>query len=724
MIAKQISMRVAKKSNFNELVQYIIHSQNKHERVEHIAVTNCHQDETAMAVKEILAVQQQNTRAGSDKTYHLMISYPEGENPDAAVLEDIEASVCNALGFGEHQRISAVHRDTDHLHVHIAINKIHPRRLTIHNPYCDHKTLGVICDALELKHALIHDNHQPANRGAQSPALSMEHAGGVESLLGWIRRECLTEIRAAGSWQEFHAALQRSGLALTEKGNGLIITDEKGRGVKPSSIARDLSRPQLEKQFGAFVPSRRHLDKPVKAYQPKPMVSRQETAALYADYQLALGRLKVVRTQEITRAREQKNRLTEAAKGEARFKRAAIKRVTDGRLNRKVLYQLASRSLHDKMQSAGLQYRSACKAIRAGSQRPGWLDWLQKRAANGDMGALAALRARKGGHSLGGNAVTGTSNRNAGVVPGMMLDSITKRGTLIYRAGASAVRDDGHYIKVSKVITQKALALSLDLAMHRFGPAIKVEGTAEFKERAVQHAVLARLPLTFDNPELEQQRRALLSGSLTHSQTQEKTHEPDPGGRVASATRSTGRRNAPNQPIQPKHGTSRKPHVARIGTRPPLQAKNRLRDLHELFMAHNAFGSELLLPGHVPGNVEHQQPQAVDSLRRDVPEPGRTIAGSGEEAAKRYIAEREARRAFIKDILPHALCPAGASGRAEFAGWREKDGRPLVLLKAEESAIIVLPVNRETLEQVKQLTIGDAVAFESNGAVQKRGLHL
>ena len=711
-------MRVAKKSNFNELVQYITHSQNKHERVEYIAVTHCHQNETAMAVKEILAVQQQNTRAGSDKTYHLMISFPEGEHPDAAVLKDIEASVCNALGFGEHQRISALHRDTDHLHVHIAINKIHPRRLTIHNPYCDHKTLGVICDILELKHALIHDNHQPANRGAQSPALSMEHAGGVESLLGWIRRECLTEIRAAGSWQEFHAALQRSGLALAEKGNGLIITDERGRSVKPSSIARDLSRPQLEKQFGAFVPSRRHLDKPVKAYQPKPMVSRQETAALYADYQLALGRLKVVRTQEITRAREQKNRVTEAAKGEARSMRAAIRRVTDGRLNKKVLYQLASRSLQDKMQSARLQYRDACKAIRAASQRPGWLDWLQKRAANGDMGALAALRARKGTPIPCGNAVTGTAHKNAGPVPGMMLDSITKRGTLIYRAGASAVRDDGNYIKVSKVITQKALALSLDLAMHRFGPAIKVEGTAEFKERAVQHAVLARLPLTFDNPELEQQRRALLSGSPTPSQTQEKTHEPDPGGRVASATHQPGRRNA----VRRSH--SRKPHVARIGTRPPPQAKNRLRDLHELFMAHNAFGSELLLPGHVPGNVEHQQPQAVDGLRRDVPEPGRTIAGSGEEAAQRYIAEREAKRAFIKDILPHALCPAGASGRAEFAGWREKDGRPLVLLKAEDSAIIVLPVNRETLEQVKQLTIGDAVAFASNGAVQRRGFHL
>ena len=635
MIAKQISMRVAKKSNYSELVRYIANSQNKHERVEHIAVTNCLQEDYGLAAKEIMAVQQQNTRAESDKTYHLMISFPEGENPAPEILAKIESQACAALGFGEHQRISAVHMDTDHLHIHIAINKIHPRRLTIHNPYCDHKTLGVLCVTLEAKHGLIHDNHQPANRGAQSQALSMEHAGGIESLLGWIRRECLTEIRAAGNWQEFHAVLQRNGLSIAERGNGLIITDEAGRTIKPSSIARDLSRQQLESRFGAFANPAVPPRQPQKTYQPKPMASNKNTAALYADYQHSLNKLKAVRSQSVIEARNRKNSLIEAAKRESHLKRSAIKLLREGRLNKKVLYQLASKSLQDKKHTARLQYRTECMKTRASTQRPSWLDWLQKRAVDGDSEALAALRARKGRHSLSGNVVAGKEVGGPEPVPGVTPESITKRGTLIYRAGASAVRDDGHTIKVSKVITQKALALSLDLAMRRFGPSIKVEGTAEFKASAVQYAASAKLPLTFENPALEQQRQSLLFAS----QIQEKQHESLHGSRVTGAIHKSGGGNPINRRSRPGE-VLRKPHVAKSGLRPPSQAENRMRDMHELFMAHNAFGTELLLPGDAPRNLEHQQSAATHGLRWDVPESGRRIAGSGEEAARQYIAER------------------------------------------------------------------------------------
>ncbi len=31
------------------------------------------------------------------------------------------------MGYADHQRVSAVHYDTDNVHIHIAINKIHPQ---------------------------------------------------------------------------------------------------------------------------------------------------------------------------------------------------------------------------------------------------------------------------------------------------------------------------------------------------------------------------------------------------------------------------------------------------------------------------------------------------------------------------------------------------------------------------------------------------------------------
>ena len=59
----------------------------------------------------------------------------------------IEERFCNALGYAEHQRISVIHHDTDNVHIHVAINKIHPTTFALHNPGCDYETLK-ICSSI------------------------------------------------------------------------------------------------------------------------------------------------------------------------------------------------------------------------------------------------------------------------------------------------------------------------------------------------------------------------------------------------------------------------------------------------------------------------------------------------------------------------------------------------------------------------------------------------
>ncbi|MEP6604608.1 MAG: TraI/MobA(P) family conjugative relaxase [Nitrosospira sp.] len=720
MIAKHLAMKVAKKSNFSELVKYIVNSQNKHERIECITVTNCHEIDHTHAIDEITAIQRQNKRAESDKTYHLLISFPASESPAIETLRQMESKVCESLGFAEHQRISAVHTDTDNLHMHIAINKIHTQRLTIHNPYCDHKILGLICDKLEIEYGLTRVNHQATNRGAQSQAFSMEAAGGVESLMGWIRRECLTELRTAGNWQEFHDVLKQNGLAIDEKGNGFLITDGQGRQVKPSSIARDLSRSQLEEKFGAFAQSSMTPRQAEKAYQPAPMASTQDTTNLYAAYQVARNQVDGLRAQNVIKARNKKNALIEAAKSEALQKRNAIKLFTQGALNRKILYHHAHKTLKDRIQTIKQQYGDECKAIRASAQRSSWLDWLQKNALAGDAEALSALRARKLCYSLNGNRFTGSTDNSKMQITGLKSESITKHGTVIYRAGASAIRDDGHQITVSKIITQKALALSLILAIHRFGPSLKVEGTAEFKEQVVQFAASAKLPVTFENPAMEKHRQSLIS----ELPIQEKKHELHHRYGLADRTHEFGRKIRVKQRNQRRHGGLRKPDVARVGTWPPPQSKNRLRDLHELSMVHNSFGTELLLPSDVSRNVEQHQSQAIDGLRRKIPQPRRTVTQAGEMAAKQYIAEREEKRTYIKEIPKHTLWISGKSIRAEYAGWREKDGESLLLLRSWNNEIIVVSVDTATLERTKKLRMNEKIIFNEDGLIQKRGHHL
>ena len=121
MINKHVPMRTLRKSNDVSLVDYLTNTQGRQERVGEITVSNCHSDRHAAASLEMLNTQSLNTRAKSDKTYHLIISFRPGELPSAETVRAIEARVCHRLGFGEHQWVSVLHHDTNNGHLHLAI---------------------------------------------------------------------------------------------------------------------------------------------------------------------------------------------------------------------------------------------------------------------------------------------------------------------------------------------------------------------------------------------------------------------------------------------------------------------------------------------------------------------------------------------------------------------------------------------------------------------------
>lgn len=93
-------------------------------------------------------------------------------------------------------------------------------------------------------------------------------------------------------------------------------------------------------------------------------------------------------------------------------------------------------------------------------------------------------------------------------------------------------------------------------------------------------------------------------------------------------------------------------------------------------------------------------------------------------AAKQYIAEREEKRTYIKEIPKHTLWISGKSIRAEYAGWREKDGESLLLLRSWNNEIIVVSVDTATLERTKKLRMNEKIIFNEDGLIQKRGRHL
>jgi len=59
---------------------YLLNDQGKHTRVGEVTITNCVSTD---GVGEISATQQLNTRAQSDRTDHLLISFRAGDDPDS-----------------------------------------------------------------------------------------------------------------------------------------------------------------------------------------------------------------------------------------------------------------------------------------------------------------------------------------------------------------------------------------------------------------------------------------------------------------------------------------------------------------------------------------------------------------------------------------------------------------------------------------------------------------
>ncbi|MGO9529611.1 MAG: TraI/MobA(P) family conjugative relaxase [Syntrophobacteraceae bacterium] len=515
MIAKRVAMKSVKKSSFIALIGYLLGQLGKAERVGRVNVTNCNSSDPHWAGIEAEATQAQNTRAESDKTYHLLVSFRAGENPSPEVLETIEERICKSIGYGEHQRVSVVHTDTDNLHLHICINKIHPGRHTIHEPYFDHKSLGKLCAQLEAEYDLEKDNHIPKKTAGETRAADMENAAGLESLIGWIRRQCLHEILTAKSWAELHKAMRENGLEIREKGNGLVIVDREGVGVKASSVSRNCSKAAFEARLGKFEasPEARAKERPKRRYAPKPLASRVDTTELYAEYKAERESDVQGRGLEFQAAKATKNRRIEDAKRSARLKRAAIK-LTSGRVSKKLLYGLASKKLKAEITKINREYLAERKAIYLKYRRRTWNDWLQIKARQGNKTALETLRAREARAGLKGDTIGSRGlPKEVGAIPGLNIDSVTKKGTVIYRVADTTIRDDGKVLRVGQGASPEGLEAALRIASERFGGNITVNGSPEFKELVVNAAAVARLKIEFDDPDLEKRRIFLLAGT-------------------------------------------------------------------------------------------------------------------------------------------------------------------------------------------------------------------
>ncbi len=390
MISKRVSMKSPEKSSIRRLIRYLTTDQGKLDRVGEINVTNCHSAELTWAIREMFATQNQNTRAKSDKTYHLVISFsPEDKQRlDSEKIKEIELRFCKELGFEEHQRISVLHHDTDALHLHVAINKIHPEKHTLHEPHNDFYKRKTLQQKLEIEFWLT----RTKGSGIAMPekAATMENVAGEVSLVGYVRRLVQDKIEDIKSWDELHCLLSKNGVVLKERGNGLVV-ESGGYVAKASSCLRSMSKSALEKRFGSFKkPEEKEAEQ--KGYKPQPLQAGSD--ALYKKYRADRAIFVEMQNVKVATALAAHRACCEAAAREYKQQKNIVYLTERGR-TRQMMLKVHKARYEIRRKNSYESYQREKSTIYRDARLMSWNDWLINQAEKGSTEALETLKKRK-----------------------------------------------------------------------------------------------------------------------------------------------------------------------------------------------------------------------------------------------------------------------------------------------------------------------------------------
>ena len=358
-------------------------------------------NDVELACRLVEAVQAQNTRAGKDRTYHLVISlHPEDRSLDRKELRHVVEHLVDVLGFSGHQYIAARHSDKDHEHVHVAINKIHPESFRIHSPAWDHQKLFAAGRALEAERGLRPLRSRARERDElPQRAADYEAQQGVDSFARWARETLAPALRTTEihSWDELHRTCSRFGVILRLHGNGLVFENvERGIRVKASSVGREMSKPRLCKRLGDFQPaSSNHLEAArhtAHHYSPMP---RGVSQGLWKDYTQSLEQGRLERERAWSSYREIAARERRGLKEKYRQQRRILAALpVCGQDRQRLSKQLALRQAIDARR---LRRRLAAqrKAVQKTPHPGSWRHFVATRVAERDARAIRLLKSRQ-----------------------------------------------------------------------------------------------------------------------------------------------------------------------------------------------------------------------------------------------------------------------------------------------------------------------------------------
>ncbi len=293
MIVKRVGnpkKSAGKAERIQRLSSYILspESSNRQEKCIHSGSRGFLSGTPAGHVAEMQELAEVAVRS-RDPVNHYVLSWREGEAPTAEQVEEAVDLFLGELGLAGHQAIHGLHADTDNIHLHVMVNRVHPETekcVEINRGFdleAAHRAVALIeaaqgwePEAKALSRAA--EDGDPVRKELAEPRprqpgqrqRDMEHRTGEKSAERLAIEQAGPVIAGAGSWAELHRGLGEIGMRYEKAGSGakVWVGDVP---VKASAVSRNASLGKLQKRLGEYEPAVTPM--PVAAPEPEPLVA-------------------------------------------------------------------------------------------------------------------------------------------------------------------------------------------------------------------------------------------------------------------------------------------------------------------------------------------------------------------------------------------------------------------------------------------------------------------
>lgn len=275
MIVKKIKKNPAyaeksAKKQISDLLDYIRnpHMVNHDEKLECAGSFNLESASHASQKMEMIALATMSSHSKMPVD-HWVLSWREDEQPTAEQAEKCVQIFLSEMGLDGHQAIYGMHKNTQNLHLHIAVNRMSDTTMKVARPNSGfdikaaHKALAKIevlqgwkpeknsqYVALE-DGSIAHRRTLEKEKKLSLKAQDFEHNTGCKSAQRIAQERGKKIIESAKTWQELHENLASVGLRFEKKGSGAIVFVGE-TAVKSSSIDRSFSFKKLCKKLGEY----------------------------------------------------------------------------------------------------------------------------------------------------------------------------------------------------------------------------------------------------------------------------------------------------------------------------------------------------------------------------------------------------------------------------------------------------------------------------------------